>query len=103
MNPKSDEFKFPQIKAQNWSKVLRNADPLVVDLVSKVLVYNPAARLKPMEALTHPYFKDLRHQNFQIQECKIPDLFNFSKEEIGQANDEIMDIIVPQWKRTGKN
>jgi len=47
-------------------------------LISKVLAYNPRDRLKPMEALAHPYFNDLRNQNFQIQECKIPELFNFS-------------------------
>ncbi len=89
MNPNSDEFKFPSIRSQAWNnvkknlnypngKVLRNSDSLIVDLISKVLVYNPKERLKPLEALAHPVFNDLRSQTFQIQECKIPDLFNFT-------------------------
>lgn len=58
--------------------MLKNADPLLLDLLSKILVYNPQERLKPVEALAHPYFDDLRQQSFQNQDCKIPDLFNFS-------------------------
>jgi len=100
MNPNSEEFRLPQIKAQAWSKVLKNADPLVIDLISKVLVYNPRDRLKPMEALAHPYFNDLRNQNFQIQECKIPELFNFSAEELGGVKQEILDVIIPSWKKS---
>lgn len=50
----------------------------MVDLISKLLVYNPKQRLTPLEALAHPVFDELRKQNFQIQECKIPDLFNFT-------------------------
>ena len=67
-----------------------------------------------MEALAHPYFNDLRNQNFQIQECKIPELFNFSAgkkfhwdiesnfwiEELGGVKQEILDVIVPSWKKS---
>jgi serine/threonine protein kinase len=51
----------------------------LTDLIGKLLVYNPKERLKPIEALVHPYFDDLRQQNFQNQECKIPELFNFTQ------------------------
>ncbi len=55
-----------------------NADPLLLDLISKILVYNPEERFQPIEALTHPYFDDLREESFQEQDCKIPDFFNFN-------------------------
>jgi glycogen synthase kinase 3 beta len=100
MNPNSEEFRLPQIKAQAWTKVLKNADPLLIDLISKVLVYNPKERLKPMEAVAHPYFNDLRNQNFQIQECKIPELFNFTAEELGGVKQDILEILIPAWKRS---
>jgi len=58
--------------------VLKNADPLLLDLISKILIYNPQERIKPAAALAHPYFDGLRLQGFQNQDCKIPDLFNFS-------------------------
>jgi serine/threonine protein kinase len=35
------------------------ANPLAVDLLSKLLVYNPEKRLTASEALVHPYFKEL--------------------------------------------
>ena len=100
MNPNSEEFRLPQIKAQTWAKVLKNAsDPGLLDLISKVLVYNPKERLKPMEAVAHPYFNDLRNQNFQIQECKIPELFNFTQEELAGVKQEVLDVIIPSWKK----
>jgi len=53
-----------------------------------------------MEAIAHPYFNDLRNQNFQIQECKILELFNFCQEEITASKPEVLEIIIPPWKRT---
>jgi len=99
MNPNSEEFRLPQIKAQTWAKVLKNADAGLLDLISKVLVYNPKERLKPMEAVAHSYFNDLRNQNFQIQECKIPELFNFTQEELAGVRQEVLDVIIPSWKK----
>ena len=61
MNPNYTEYKFPQIKAHPWVKVFRSRTPPdIIDLVSEVLVYDPKIRLKPMEALTHPAFDELR-------------------------------------------
>jgi serine/threonine protein kinase len=34
-------------------------DPLAVDLISKLVVFNPAERWTAEQALHHPYFKDL--------------------------------------------
>lgn len=79
MNPNYSDFKFPTIKAHPWNKVLflyyikkmlkqiinqkvfkAKVDPLAIDLISKILIYNPAERLNPLQALLHPYFDDLR-------------------------------------------
>jgi serine/threonine protein kinase len=121
MNPNSDEFKFPNIKAQAWSKVyyngnpkkfqvFKNADPQVIDLVSKLLVYNPKARPTALEALMHPYFNELRQKNFSVKDCKIPDLFNFNQgklisqidctEELSSATPEILAVLIPNWKNS---
>jgi len=56
MNPSQTEFKFPQIKAHPWNKVFQKykADPLLIDLISKLLVYAPKERLRPLETLLHP-------------------------------------------------
>ena len=54
MNKAHHEFNFPFIKPHPWNKIFRSQTPLdVIDLVSKLLVYNPEKRLKPMDALLH--------------------------------------------------
>ena len=36
-------------------------DPLGVDLLKRMLVYNPQARITARAALEHPYFKDIKN------------------------------------------
>jgi len=100
MNPNMKEFVFPQIKAYSWKKVFKQeVDPLAIDLISKVLCYSPHKRLTPLEALLHPYFDELRSRNFQMNGKSIPDLFNFSSEELS-AQPELADRLVPSWFRS---
>jgi len=79
MNPNYSEFKFPQIKAHPWNKVFRSRTPPdAIDLISKLLVYNPERRLKPLEALLHPFFDELRDKNTKLPNGNpLPDLFEF--------------------------
>mmetsp|Transcript_1284 Transcript_1284/g.1164 ORF Transcript_1284/g.1164 Transcript_1284/m.1164 type:complete len:105 (-) Transcript_1284:593-907(-) len=100
MNPNSEEFKFPNIKPCSWNKVFKpRVDPQAIDFVSKVLVYSPQKRLKPLEALLHPYFNELRNQNCRINGNPLPDLFNFSKEELS-TQPELADKLVPDWYKS---
>jgi len=99
MNKNSEEVKLPKIKARPWNKVLKDDDPLLLDLISKILIYNPQERLKPAEALAHPYFDDLRQQSFQNQDCKIPDLFNFTPDELKGINSLVIETLTPSWKK----
>ena len=79
MNPNYSEFKFPQIKAHPWNKVFRSRTPPdAIDLISKLLVYNPERRLKPLEALCHGFFDELRDKNTRLPNGNpLPDLFAF--------------------------
>ncbi len=84
MNPQHQGFKFPQIKAQLWSKVFRNKAPLpAIDLISKWLRYDPRRRLDPFEALAHPFFDELREADAKLPNNKqLPELFNFTATEL---------------------
>jgi serine/threonine protein kinase len=63
MNPNYNEYKFPIIKVHTWSKVFKEkANAEAINLISKILTYNPASRLKPLEALAHPFFDELRNE-----------------------------------------
>ena len=43
MNPDYDleDYQLPTIKRKNLSKIFTKADPLLIDLVNKLLVYSP--------------------------------------------------------------
>ena len=81
MNPNYTEFKFPQVKAHAWHKVLRSRTPPdAIDLISKVLIYDPKERLKAVDILTHSFFDELRDPKTKLPNGNpLPDLFNFTK------------------------
>ena len=62
MNPNYTEFKFPFIKASPWTKVFASKRPPAeaVDLISSLLVYDPARRMTAAQAMAHPFFDELR-------------------------------------------
>lgn len=80
MNPNYTEFKFPAIKAHPWQKVFRNrATPESLDLISRLLEYTPTFRFTAIEALTHPFFDELRYPETRMPNgAPLPPLFNFS-------------------------
>jgi len=50
---------FPQWAAQPLSKVVPHIDALGLDLLSKMLRYEPSKRISAKDAMDHPYFNDL--------------------------------------------
>lgn len=74
-------------------KVFRSRTPPdAIDFISKVLVYDPSQRLRPMEALLHPFFDELRDQNCKLPNGNpLPDMFDFTPEEVSQASPEIIE------------
>lgn len=100
MNPDYNEFRFPIIKAYPWIKVFKNrtVTPEYIDLVSKLLTYDPNVRLTPMKSLLHPFFDELRDINTKLPNGDpLPaDLFVFSKEEI-LSDVKTAEKLVPSW------
>lgn len=80
MNPEYKEYKFPQIKPMVWEKVFRTKTPKeTINFVSKLLVYNPASRPRPLVALLDNYFDELRDPNTRLPNgMPLPDLFSFT-------------------------
>jgi glycogen synthase kinase 3 beta len=62
MNPEYKEYKFPNIKPLAWEKVFRKSSKESIEFVSKLLVYDPNIRPKPLNSLLDPYFNELRDQ-----------------------------------------
>ena len=63
---------------QPRSLVLSDANPLALDLLDKMLVFNPHKRVSVDEALAHPYLKTL-HNVKSESECKRMFDFEFEK------------------------
>lgn len=53
------------------------ADPLLINLLSCLLVYDPEKRMQPFEALRHLYFRELK--GYKLNEQALPFLFEFSE------------------------
>lgn len=100
MNPEYDEYKFPMIKAYPWQKVFKNkiVSDDYIDLVSKLLTYEPNIRLTPINALLHPFFDELRDAKTKLPNGDVlpKDLFFFSDEE-RKLEGKIVDKLIPSW------
>jgi cyclin-dependent kinase len=63
-----DWHEFPQWKAQDLSRVIPELDAAGIDLLAKMLHYDPAQRIHATEALKHPYFDSLDKEQFDRME-----------------------------------
>ena len=45
-------YKFPHIKKREWSEVFPEADPLLLKLLGRVMVYSPQTRATAIEVLS---------------------------------------------------
>jgi mitogen-activated protein kinase 1/3 len=61
-NPSAKNFvmQHQNIKRKDFNKILNCENPLAVDLVEKMLVFNPEKRYSIEECLNHPYLKNMR-------------------------------------------
>jgi glycogen synthase kinase 3 beta len=56
-----------------------------------------------LDALTHSFFDELRDEKTRLPSGnKLPDLFDFGKEEITSADPAIYDKLIPKWYREQK-
>ena len=51
--------KFPKFRPQPWSRITPSLDADGVDLLSRMLQYDPAKRCNVLQALEHPWFKGM--------------------------------------------
>ncbi|WFD29624.1 hypothetical protein MSPP1_000634 [Malassezia sp. CBS 17886] len=98
MNPNYMEHKFPQIRPHPFSKIFRPRTPAdAIDLITNILQYTPQARLTAVEALCHPFFDELREEDVILSNGRpMPDLFNFTREELSIRPDLIKHLVPPR-------
>eukprot|EP00331_Platyophrya_macrostoma_P018805 CAMPEP_0176474884 /NCGR_PEP_ID=MMETSP0127-20121128/43291_1 /TAXON_ID=938130 /ORGANISM="Platyophrya macrostoma, Strain WH" /LENGTH=356 /DNA_ID=CAMNT_0017870403 /DNA_START=187 /DNA_END=1257 /DNA_ORIENTATION=+ len=85
LNKKSaSEPRLAQIRPKPWSKVFPEHVPVEAhDLIAKLLAFVPTERVKPFEALLHPFFAELHDPNARLPNGQPlpPSLFAFTAEE----------------------
>ena len=94
------------IKGKNFAEILPTCPSEIVDLLSKILIYNPKKRLTAVEVMAHPAFDELRNKdNFSNEKYVMPNIFNFTQEEINgrRFNAELWKKIIPSWSEGYKN
>jgi len=64
-----------------------------------MIVYEPYKRIKPLMALMHPIFNELRIEQCRINGKKLPILFDFTIEELATVNDKnaVLSALTPHW------
>ena len=63
------DFDFPQKQGTGITKLLPHASPDALDLLTKLLAYNPDDRLSAKQALRHPYFREIRELDKRLRKA----------------------------------
>ena len=63
------DFEFPQKQGTGITKLLPHASPEALDLMTKLLIYNPDDRASAKQALRHPYFREIRELDKRLRKA----------------------------------
>uniref|UniRef100_A0A7S1QT23 Protein kinase domain-containing protein n=1 Tax=Neobodo designis TaxID=312471 RepID=A0A7S1QT23_NEODS len=76
------DFEFPQKTGTGITRLLPHASPDALDLMQKLLIYNPDDRISAKSALRHPYFREIRELDKRLRKAnKLP-------KEVGAGGDD---------------
>jgi len=62
------EFNFPKTEGTGIAKLIPHASADVIDIICKLLIYNPDNRISASLALKHPWFKEIREQELMMNQ-----------------------------------
>ncbi|KAL9234491.1 hypothetical protein vseg_009361 [Gypsophila vaccaria] len=81
---------LPQYPRQQFSTRFPDASPVIVDLLERMLVFDPSKRITVDEALCHPFLASLHDIN---EEPVCPEPFNFEFEQPSFTEENIKELI----------
>ena len=62
---------FPKRKGKNLEQIFSQASPLAIDLLKKLLTFDPSKRITVEEALCHPYLQALHSEEDEVYNFRI--------------------------------
>jgi len=74
-------LKMPQKSKREFADLFPDANPMAIDLLNKMLVYDPAGRCSAAEALQHPYLRELHQPDDDAADTAEPFDFDWEHEQ----------------------
>ncbi|PVU96958.1 hypothetical protein BB559_002188 [Furculomyces boomerangus] len=85
---------LPLKKKADFSKLFPNANPLAVDMIEKMLTFNPKRRISVEEALAHPYLEPYHDPEDEPVAPPIsPHFFDFDNHKDQLSRDELKVLL----------
>ncbi|KAF8395023.1 hypothetical protein HHK36_018962 [Tetracentron sinense] len=81
---------LPTHPRQPFTKIFPHVHPVAIDLIEKMLTFDPTKRITVEEALAHPYFESL-HDIADEPVCTEPFSFDFEQQALGE--EQMKDMI----------
>ena len=81
---------LPKRNKQNWSTLYQKSNPVALDLLGKMLVFNPEKRYTVKQCLKHPYFEGL-HNEAAEPEAEEP--FDWSWDDFEPTKDLLQKMV----------
>ncbi len=81
---------LPRRNKQPWTNLYPKANPVALDLLSKMLVFNPTKRATVEQCLAHPYFEGL-HTDEGEPCCDTP--FDWSFDAFTPTKERLQEMI----------
>jgi serine/threonine protein kinase len=93
-NEKNKEFvlQLPKREGKNFDELFKGANAPAIDLLKKMLTYDPADRITIKEALEHPYLKQLHFPDDE-PETEPVSAFDFDFEKYSLSKEDFKDLM----------
>jgi mitogen-activated protein kinase 1/3 len=82
--------KLPKRNKQSWSSLYPKANPVALNLLGKMLVFNPEKRYTVKQSLKHPYFEGLHNEEAE-PECEEP--FDWTWDDFEPTKDMLQRMV----------
>ena len=92
--PKNKEFiqSLPRRKGKDFNTIFKGANPDAIDLLKKMLTYDPMKRITVDQAIAHPYMAQL-HCPEDEPTCEPVSTFDFDFEIYSLKKEDYKDLI----------